>query len=86
MQVELIDPNEYSFEDLRFELALTIGKPLPGRTLRYWLREIGIERNDLGFYERSDLEILKLWIAVKPELRTIERFKALLRRNKHATK
>lgn len=80
MRIELISPNDYSFEDLQYELAQAMGEPLSDRTLRYWLNRIGIERNDLGFYEYSDLETLRLWIILKPELRTINNFKAFLRR------
>lgn len=80
MQVELISPNDYDFNDLLFELSLERGEDLSDRTLRYWISNIGIEKNDLGFYERSDLEILKLWLTLKPKLRTINNFKAFLRR------
>ncbi|HEY9663305.1 MAG TPA: hypothetical protein V6C65_33070 [Allocoleopsis sp.] len=84
MQVQLLSPNEYEFEDLRYELSRDRGKPLSPRTLRYWLREIGIERNEAGFYEHSDLEVLRLWMSLKPQIKTIERFRAILRRKNNA--
>ncbi|GAB4378540.1 MAG: hypothetical protein Kow00121_30640 [Elainellaceae cyanobacterium] len=81
MRIELIHPHSYDFEDLRYELGRENGEVCP-RTLYYWLSSIGIERNAMGFYEEEDLEILKLWITLKPELRTIRRFKAFLRQHR----
>jgi hypothetical protein len=81
--VELLSPYEYEFEDLRHELSLDLNRSISPRTLRYWLKEIGIERNDLGFYVQDDLQILRLWLQLKPQLKTIERFKNYLRRTRN---
>jgi hypothetical protein len=85
MKTELLTPNSYEFEDLQYELSLDLDAPLSDRTLRYWLREIGIERDELGFYHFEDLQILRLWITLKPQLKTFQRFKTYLRSKLHAT-
>ena len=77
---EILTEDEYTFAELQYELSRDLKKNLPDRTLRYWLAEIGIERNELGFYELQDLQVLRLWIKTKPRLKTIERFKTYLRR------
>lgn len=81
--VEILSPNEYEFDDLQYELSLDLGRSLSDRTLRYWLKGIGIERNDLGFYDQEDLQILRLWLELKPQLKTIDRFKNYLRRTRN---
>lgn len=76
---DVLTEDEYTFADLSYELSRDLNARLPDRTLRYWIAEIGIDRNELGLYEFQDLQILRLWIKLKPRLRTIERFKTYLR-------
>lgn len=69
---------EYTFEDLRLELQRIRGR-MPPRTLYFWISRLGIIPNDRGFYEASDLEILKRLNRFLKRVPNIDKFKQILK-------
>lgn len=78
MKTELIDPDRFSFQDMQFELGHFQNAPVSRSTLYYWIAELSIKRDKLGFYHREDIDVMKFWITVRDEIRTFDRFRALL--------
>ncbi len=67
--------------DLRIVLSEVRGKPVPDRTLRYWRSQLGIQPDEMGFYQQSQLDVLiGLVKALNQGLNTFQYFQLLLQR------
>jgi hypothetical protein len=83
----IADIEGFTLEMMRSQLEFDRGKPLPKRTLYFWINACGIERDSDGFYATEDLQALQaLVIWLKRPGASIERFKQRLSqwRKEHA--
>jgi hypothetical protein len=60
--MSIIDVVGLTFEQLRGELESDRGRPLPKRTLYFWMNACGIERDSNGLYAMEDLQALRALI------------------------
>lgn len=67
----------YTFQDLQVELKRIRGS-MPRSTLYYWMDRLGMHPNVSGYYESSDLEILKKLNRFLRKGRSIKQFKELI--------
>ncbi len=78
MLIQATQPNGHTLKELAWRLARVRRKPVPDRTLRWWLEELHIEPNEYGLYDDSDLEILASLVLFLKRVRSVEKFKQLL--------
>ena len=74
----------YSTRDLREILAVSRGKPVPDRTLRWWRNTLGIEPGYCNSYDSNDLAILINLIEWLNQGGTIAAFKDQLKQQINA--
>lgn len=75
----IVDIEGYTLEMLRTQLEFDRGRPLPKRTLYFWINACGIERDSNGFYATEDLQALQALVKwLERPGASVERFKQLL--------
>ena len=71
--------------DLRIILAEVRGRAVPARTLRYWRSQLGIQPDEMGFYQQPQLDVLiGLVKALNQGLNTYQYFELLRQRHGNA--
>lgn len=78
MNIQAIQPKGHTLQELAWRLARVRRKPVPDRTLRWWIEQLHLEPNEYGLYEDSDLEILTSLVLFLKRCRSLEKFKQLL--------
>lgn len=78
MNIQAIQPKAHTLQELAWRLARVRRKPVPDRTLRWWIEQLHLEPNEYGLYEDSDLEILTSLVLFLKRCRSLEKFKTLL--------
>lgn len=78
MLIQVTQPPGHTLKEMAWRLARVRRKPVPDRTLRWWIEQLHIEPNQYGLYDDSDLEILTSLVLFLRRCRSVAKFKALL--------
>jgi hypothetical protein len=78
MNIQATQPQGHTLKELAWRLATVRKRPVPDRTLRWWIEQLCMEPNEYGLYDDSDLATLTSLVLFLKRCRSIDKFKQLL--------
>lgn len=79
IDIQALQPLGHTRSELCWRLSRVRRKRVPEPTLTRWLIQLGMEPNEFGLYDDSDLAVLTSLVIFLRRCRSIKKFKQLLK-------